>query len=296
VGPLFGAVMARAVDREWDRLGAPDVFDVVEVGAGPGTLARSILAARPRVLDAGALRYTCVESSEAQRQSHPDGVVSAAEMPTEPVTGVIIANELLDNLAFRLAVWDGGWKEAWVVEQDGRALEVLVPFDPLPTYLPKGGVPLGARAPMQDEAAAWVAQATARLQAGRLILIDYCCGVTSALAVRPWRQWLRTYRDNQRGAHYLTDPGSQDITVEVCIDQLAAQAGEPDSIRSQAQWLQFHGIDDLVEEGRAMWEAGKHAPDLRAMTGRSRVREAEALTDASGLGAFTVLEWTIARD
>ncbi|HQV56377.1 MAG TPA: hypothetical protein PKV27_00085, partial [Ilumatobacteraceae bacterium] len=40
VGPLFGAVLARALDAWWADLGSPDDFTVVEVGAGPGTLAR----------------------------------------------------------------------------------------------------------------------------------------------------------------------------------------------------------------------------------------------------------------
>ena len=45
VGPLFGAVLARCLDAEWERLGRPDPFTVVDAGAGPGTLARSVLAA-----------------------------------------------------------------------------------------------------------------------------------------------------------------------------------------------------------------------------------------------------------
>nr|MBA3303774.1 SAM-dependent methyltransferase [Acidimicrobiia bacterium] len=39
MGPLFGAVVAQALDAEWARLGRPDPFAVVEAGAGRGTLA-----------------------------------------------------------------------------------------------------------------------------------------------------------------------------------------------------------------------------------------------------------------
>ena len=48
VGPLFGALVGRYLDRVWDDLGRPDRFTCVEAGAGPGTLARAVLAARPR--------------------------------------------------------------------------------------------------------------------------------------------------------------------------------------------------------------------------------------------------------
>jgi SAM-dependent MidA family methyltransferase len=283
VGPLYGAVLARMIDAEWQRLGRPRDFVVVDAGAGPGTLARSLLAARP------ATRIVCVEVSDAQRALHPPDVTSAATLPDGPITGVVIANELLDNLPFRLAVWDGGWREAYVV--DGN--EVLLPFeDGMPTCLPTAGVAHGARAPVQQAAGKWLAAVRRLVPAGRVVVIDYCSPTTAGLAMRPWREWLRTYRGHERGAHYLRDPGAQDITAEVCVDQLAAAAGPPDAVRSQAQFLAYWGIDELVEDGRRAWEAKAHAPDLTALTGRSRVREAEALTDPAGLGSFTVLEWT----
>ena len=48
VGPLFGAVMARAIDSWWDELGRPDPFVVIEGGAGTGALAEAVLGAGPR--------------------------------------------------------------------------------------------------------------------------------------------------------------------------------------------------------------------------------------------------------
>jgi SAM-dependent MidA family methyltransferase len=110
VGPLFGTVVARFLDTEWRRLGHPDPFTVVDAGAGPGTLARAVLAAGPDC--APALRYVAVEVAAHQRDQHPDGVVSTDRLPSEPFDGVVIANELLDNVPFRLAVHDGAWREA----------------------------------------------------------------------------------------------------------------------------------------------------------------------------------------
>ncbi len=45
----------------------------------------------------------------------------------------------------------------------------------------------------------------------------------------------------------------------------------------QAEWLAALGIDDLVAEGRRIWEAGAARGDLEALAGRSRVTEAAAL-------------------
>ena len=36
VGPLFGAVIGRYLDAEWERIGRPDPFVVVDVGARAG--------------------------------------------------------------------------------------------------------------------------------------------------------------------------------------------------------------------------------------------------------------------
>jgi hypothetical protein len=63
------------------------------------------------------------------------------------------------------------------------------------------------------------------------------------------------------------------------------------TVSTQSQFLRRNGIDILVAEGKAAWQQQTSAPDLAAMMMRSRVGEAEALLDSSGLGAFSVVEW-----
>ncbi len=249
VGPLFGAVLARYLDAEWRRIGTPEVFTVVDAGAGPGTLARSVMAARPDC--AAALRYVAVEISAPQRARHPDGIASQSGMPNEPIDGVIIANELLDNLPFRLAVFDNGWREAYVAtDAAGQRTELLsAPFDPIPPQL-LVAAPHGARVPLVEHASGFVERARAQIRTGSLLVFDYGVAATAELARRPWRDWLRTYRGNARGDHYLAAPGSQDITTDVPFDQLPPA----DAVRTQAQFLQLWGIDDLVAEGKRCWE------------------------------------------
>ena len=284
VGPLFGVVLANWIQAEFVRLGEPDDFTIVEAGAGPGTLARSILLAAPQ----WAGRYVAVEISVAQRAKHPDGVRSEAAMPTETFCGVVIANELLDNLPFRLAVYDGGWREAMVVvAADGTAAEVLAAAPADWAWLPTA-VPHGARVPVQQSAREWVRAASSLLTEGTVLAFDYCTATSWQLANMPWREWLRTYRAQERGAHYLRDLGLQDITTQVCLDQLP----EPTNVRSQAQFLQRWGVGELVEEGRAVWASAAGAPNLAALRMRSRIRESESLLAPTGLGGFLAVEWS----
>ena len=71
------------------------------------------------------------------------------------------------------------------------------------------------------------------------------------------------------------------------MDRLPERAAD----RTQADWLRGHGIEELVEEGRSIWRERASIGDLAAVRARSRVTEAEALLDPTGLGGFRVLEW-----
>jgi SAM-dependent MidA family methyltransferase len=318
VGPLFGALVARWLDATWEALGRPDPFVVVEAGAGPGTLARTVRVAEPGC--AGVLLYVMVERGAPQRERHAEhlegwlgerdalGVrsltraplggtgpvfVSSAEVPSS-VDGAVIANELLDNVAFDIVRWGGGGAERMAVVAEGDDLDLVVlPADD-PTVvevLSRLGVPEQVWAPWPARARGWVADVLVRLGRGRLLVIDYGAP-TAELVARPDLGWMRTFRGHERGGHPLDEPGTQDITADVAIDQL--QLDHPATrVRSQAEWLTALGIDDLVEEGRRTWAARAHAPDVAALRARSRVREAEALTDRDGLGAFVVLEWDV---
>ena len=306
-GPLFGAVLARALDAWWAELGEPDPFTMVDWGAGPGTLARSVLAAEPGCMAAGALRLVLVELSPAQRALHPEHplVASAARvsdaLPEGASAGVIVANELLDNLPFDVVRrTSGGWEELKVTLDDagnGRFSLVAAPASSeLVAGLPE--VATGTRAPVQRAARSWVAEAHRVLGRGRIIALDYGA-TTDVLAERAGRpedpaaglDWLRTHRDHDDGSWWLADPGSCDITADVALDQV--QADHRAEVCTQAEFLRAHGIDELVAEGRAAWAERADVGDLDALRARSRTSEAEALLDPAGMGAFNVLVWSV---
>lgn len=303
VGPLFGAVMARAVDIWWRDLGCPEQFPVFEWGAGPGTLARSVVAAHPEALRRGALAWHAIERSAAQRAQHPEhpSVVSAATGPAEPApVGVVLANELLDNLGFDLYERRGGhWCELRIREGSdwGEFATVPVPVPESSAVVEELNTLVGAHGPegvqvvRQTAARDWLTEALGSLHAGRVVVFDYG-GTTAELAARG--SWLRTHSGHGAGDpnRWLRDPGTCDITVDVATDQLEL-VRRADSNRTQAEFLRAHGIDELVAEGKHRWQESAHVGDLSALRARSRVSEAEALCDPSGMGAFRVLEWLI---
>ncbi|MEE2768817.1 MAG: SAM-dependent methyltransferase [Actinomycetota bacterium] len=283
---MFGAVLARWMDGIWEVLGQPDGFTVIEAGAGRGTLARAVIAAKPRCLETGT--YLMVERSAVLRADHPVGVglASSVHLPQEEIPGVLIANELLDNLGFGLLAADGTkWREVQVGFDSGRLVEVLAGERSPPAAIsPDAGV----RIPVQEEASAWVQAALAVLNPGVMLAIDYT-STTAEMAVRPINEWLRTYRSHERGVSPIDDPGGQDITVEVAVDQLP----NPTRTSDQAAFLLAHGIEDLVSQGKQTWLERASIGDLEAVRARSRITEAEALCDPSGLGGFTSLEWRV---
>lgn len=286
VGPLFGAVMANAIDHWWREAGRPDEFVVVDAGAGPGALARTVL--RCDLECASALRYLTVESSTRQRELHPVGCEPLAEMPTTIESGVVIANELLDNLPFDIVSsgHDGQWHEVRIGHDNGVLVELLVPADVGELDLPE--MVGETRMPVQRSAQRWLRDALASLQHGRVVVVDYA---VPRYPVPADRQWLRTYTEHGDGGSPLDHPGAKDITADVDLASLGVIA--PPAVTTQADWLRRHGIDALVEAGQAHWAEHAARPDLLAMEMRSRSTEAMALLDPAGLGGFTVAEWLV---
>jgi hypothetical protein len=142
---------------------------------------------------------------------------------------------------------------------------VLVPIDVDLGY----AVAPGTRVPIPRGLNEWWRACEGVLHRGFVLIVDYATTI-GELGARPW---LRTYRAHSPGSDPLDVPGEQDITADVVSEQLDAAA---------------LGIDELVDEGRRIWESGAARGDVEALAGRSRIAEAAALTDPAGLGAHQV--------
>src|SRR5690606_36957636 len=98
-----------------------------------------------------------------------------ADLP-ERIRGVVVANELLDNIPMALAQKVGGrWRERWVgLDGDGLCF-VDAPVRPeVGEWLDRhaAAVDEGGWVEVQLGAAAWVREVLDRLEAGALLVID----------------------------------------------------------------------------------------------------------------------------
>lgn len=283
VSTLFGTTLAHYVDDVRDRIGDP--FQVVEAAAGSGSLLEPLLS----TVDVAAV---AVEASPAARAALSGLVAVLEEMP-QSVRGVILANELLDNLPMALAQrMEGSWRERWVgLDGDDLAFVDAPPRTEVITWLDAyaGPVPDGGWVEVQLAARDWVTRAVASLEAGALLLIDY--GET-ADNLLPRRQdgTLRTYRSHHLGPHPLDGPGQTDITADVNFTALL-DIHPSARLHRQDDFLTSLGLRDRLSDlRRGELEAARSGDEARRLRLRTLKTEAETLLHPRGLGDFRVLE------
>ncbi|MFH1331584.1 MAG: SAM-dependent methyltransferase [Actinomycetota bacterium] len=295
VSPLFGATLARFVEAEAARLG-PDPITVVDAGAGSGSLLRALLDA-VRV----GVRPWALEVSPAARESLrlfvPEAAV--AEGPAAivgPFRGVVVANELADNLPVALAVRRGaGWVEL-VVGAAGRSLCWLEgPARPeVASWATRHAGPVAEGGVVETQIAAgeWLRGTLQLVATGAVVVIDYG-GTAAGLARRRAEGTLRTYRQHHLGPGPLVEPGGTDITADVdfgALSLVAVEEGAEAEVLPQAAFLERWGLRDLLAARRGEEMAlARDGDPIERLRVRSLITGGEALLHPRGLGDFRVL-------
>jgi SAM-dependent MidA family methyltransferase len=292
VSSMFGSTLAVFVEQELGRIGQP--FQLIEVAAGSGTLLGPLLTTAP--VPAWAVEVSPAATKALAGIIPRDRIVADLAMIPDPVRGVILANEFVDNLPMAIAqMTEDGWRERWV-GLDGDQLtfydhEVRPEVaDWLHHY--SGPVETGSWVEVQLEAATWLKTALERLAAGSVVLIDYG-DLAENLAPRRRDGTLRTYRSHHLGPHPLDEPGATDITADVNFSALVAVArsgGAVVELHRQDDFLASLGLrqhlGDLRREELELARRGETDARLRT---RSLVSQAETLLHRRGLGDFRVL-------
>ncbi len=257
---LYGAALARQLQAILEATGAKRI---VELGAGSGALAASILNSLAR-RGVPPQTYSILEVSPELRERQRATVATAApgeaarvdwlDRLPEAIDGIVVMNEVLDALAPRVLARRGGaWLERGVTWNDGA-----LAWDERPLADSRLLSAASARFPAEGDyvseinpaAEALVATLARRLRSGALVIVDY--GFPQAEYYHPQR------RDGTLMGHYRhrshTDPflwpGLSDLTAHVDFTAIARAAEgarmEVAGFATQASFLLGCGILDLL--------------------------------------------------
>ncbi|MGH8927617.1 MAG: SAM-dependent methyltransferase [Acidimicrobiia bacterium] len=298
VSPLFGQTLARFVESEHIRIGDP--FVVVDVGAGSGSLLQPLLDEHP--VEAWAVEVSPTARAVLGELLEPGRVVGSIDGLPAPIRGVVIANELIDNLPMAIAqLTEAGWRERFVgIDEDGLTFVDALPRPEVMAWLQHyaGPVEIGGWVEVQLEAQLWVKSMLARVSAGSLVIFDY--GDTAEnLSSRRKDGTLRTYRSHHLGPHPLDEPGATDITADVnftALIETAKEAAPEVSYERQDDFLGRWGLRERLSRLRHEELAlARQGDELARLAIRSRRTEAETLLHPRGLGDFRVLVVRVER-
>jgi len=306
ISPLFGRCLARQCRDILEHL---QDGDILELGAGSGKLAVDLLR------ELGALaslprRYLILETSADLRERQQsllreqlpdfyDNIVWLDALPSEPITGIVIANEVLDALPVHcidvtpddtaeLMVANAATGFEWQTQP--LAGQVKTVFDEVLGELPEP-LPNYYRTEVNVGLADWLSAVAGTLASGVMLFIDY--GYPRSEYYHPQRDsgtLICHYRHRAHQDPFLY-PGLQDISTSVDFTRLAEAALiaglSVAGFTTQSHFLIGCGIDSMVNEMTAMDERQR----------MSLSREMKQLTLPSEMGErFKVMALTRACD
>lgn len=149
VSQMFGEMVGVWVADLWQKMGSPECFNLVECGAGRGTLMKDVWRATSGVKGfyaAASVHFVEISPVLRQKQkentAHIPGVRwhnSIDTIPRDAMT-IVIGNEFLDALPVHQVVYSQtGWQEKCVgLSEEGRLIWTQSPAsDGLEPYLPR---------------------------------------------------------------------------------------------------------------------------------------------------------------
>ena len=317
VHAIFGYLWARQIAECWERLGRPDPFHLIEPGAGSGGFAVAILTwLRERAPACGSAVRSVLLDGHPHRLDDQREALAAAGLVAEhalleewlsrpePVTGIVIDNELFDAFPVHLVERRGDTLHEWYVIADsggdgaegdgsggdggsGFVFELGPASTPeLARHFARAGVTPGesCRAEVPLAAVHVMRSLAARVERGYLITIDY--GQEAERLYAPWRRMgtLMAFRNHSPQPQPLAQPGLLDLTAHVDFTSLAAAAEgfETAPTVSQAEALVALGIGEALDtaRGRATTDLARYVSERRAV---------DTLLDPAGLGRIRVL-------
>ena len=262
ISPLFARTVARQVDQALSLIGEREI---VEIGAGTGTMAAGMLA---ELVPRGGLRYRILEPSGAMAARQRETIEAHAlealasvrwmdALPEPGFRGVVLANEVVDALPVdRFEVTAGGLSMHHVGFEGGRPAWRSRPAEPWLAEAVESiqceigrRLPIGYVSEIGPVRCAWVASIADRIQRGLLLLMDY--GYPRRELYHPDRRagTLRCHFRHRRHGNPLVRCGLQDVTAHVDFTAIARAAGlDVAGFTTQGEFLLGCGLLDLLSD------------------------------------------------
>ena len=285
---IFGAMCGRQMEEMWGLMGYPDLFLVVEMGAGIGYLAKDMLEylgrSAGKVRAAGGkknifdhLEYSIVERNPSVRlrqkellRDFGDKVSWHSDLgELHPVVGCFLSNELLDALPIRVIEMEGELKEIYVAVSSPPArrggaeegadtvafVELKMPCScEVKDYLQEFSLvfPRGYKTEVNLRMRDWLSETNDKLSEGFIMTIDYGYPSWDYYSEDRSRGTLLCYHRHQINEDPFRNVGEQDMTAHVNFSALKKWGGEIGlktiGFCPQGTYLVSLGIDEMITE------------------------------------------------
>jgi SAM-dependent MidA family methyltransferase len=294
----FGRCVARQCAQVLQRCGG----DILELGAGTGALAASLLSALQEFERLPGHYYILEVSADLRaRQQQRLAALPASvrarihwldALPASPICGALLANEVADALPFKRFVFEsraallergvGLTPAGDLIEADRRAgTELELEILRLSGWSGDGWPP-GYSSELCPLLEPWVGALAGSLARGLALLIDYGCTRRDYYHPQRWRGTMRCHFRHRAHEDALLYPGLQDISAWVDftgVAEAASAAGlEVAGYCTQTAFLLANGIEQdlaavtdpleharLASQARTLLLPGEMGENCKAM-------------------------------
>ena len=242
ISQMFGELVGLWLVHQWQALGSPEPFALVELGPGRGTLMSDILrVARSQPAFLRAAKIYLLESSEKLRgiqrtafsDYSPTFLDSIVDLPNIPL--ILVANEFFDALPVKQYIKnDFGWQECLVDEELKQCLSKTSENQALEARFKSIETGRVVEVSAQSKAISNVITKHISSNTGVALIIDY--GAFDGVG-----DTLQAVKNHQK-TNPFTEPGQADLTTHVRFSDIV-QNGVKHAFTTQGEFLSRLGID-----------------------------------------------------
>ena len=230
-----------------------ELFSLVEIGPGEGTLSRDLAIAIAEIAPAliSKIEFVLVELNVGMRKRQEkvvnnfEGIYcrwcDLEDLIVRPVTGVVIANEALDAFPVERLIFTGNkvFRQGVALRKinDEYFLEFvdLKPTSAIMEFLQESNSLLNIEFPPKDICDRWVTEWHCDLPTwfgklskvlinGSLLIVDYAMESKRYYNANRKDGTLISYRNQKANTNILKDPGLSDLTAHLCIESTISYA------------------------------------------------------------------------